>query len=198
MFTMSSPAPPPPSPKAMRRRSSSDSSDGSHKNDAENVGTAALRVMLGVKEVDDLQKLREENARLKQTLKLWIGPYKIPSLGRHYFIEPDIILYQGKERYWEFEGIDKIAITPFRFDSTRPFKKYYDSKINDALEFVFVAPFFDHYDKPVEIVLETHDLCRIIEVNFEAFKTTPLRFLSIENKCCIYYDGNVYPINDDD
>jgi len=79
----------------------------------------ALRVVLNVKEVDQLTKLRKENAELRKELTLWRGTTKLPFKGAYYATDNNLLEDHG----WDFE-LHRVAM---RYEGVEEWTKIYNN-----------------------------------------------------------------------
>jgi len=120
----------------------------------------ALRIVLGVKELEAINSLRNELGILRNEIELWKGGKELPEVGKYYFADEKILENHG----WSFdegvalryEGVEENNVT--RSDGTT--RKY--------LDHIFTAPFTydteDHRTGWIKIGFETHDLHQTSEV----------------------------------
>lgn len=130
---------------------------------------AALRVVLGTTELDQLTMLRKENAELQKELNLWRGPTKLPTQGAHYATHNNLIEDHG----WDF-GEHNVAM---RYEGIKECRTYNEGikEYRTYIDHIFTLPYkyeewgdqFSHKTGFIKIGLQTYDLHQIVALEPE-------------------------------
>ena len=122
----------------------------------------ALRIVLGVKELEAITALRNELSTLQNELTLWKGGKELPEVGKYYFADENILEIHG----WSFEeGVALRYEGTEEKNVTRP-----DGSTLKYLAHIFTAPYTydadDHWHRTgwIKIGFETHELHQTSEV----------------------------------
>ena len=129
---------------------------------------SALRVVLGVKELDELTKVRKENAELRKELYLWKGSTELPIID-HYYIPSNINLIE--DHGWDF-GDSRFAM---RYDGIKEWSLTCPHGITrNGVDYIFTLPYtYEECNNTalgtgfIKIGFETHELHQLVLVDQE-------------------------------
>ena len=138
----------------------------------------ALRVVLNVREIEQLTAVREETNNLHEELKLWKGGKELPKIGKYYFAGDKLLETHG----WTFQ--EGIAL---RYDETVERNvTNVDGITCKYIDHVFTAPYEydseDHRTGLIKIGFETHELHQTWEVDWDDFAPNDVLYLDSNDK----------------
>jgi hypothetical protein len=121
----------------------------------------ALRVVLAVKEVDELTKLRKENAELRKEVKEWKGPTELPIIDEYYTADKNLIEDHG----WDF-GDSDFAM---RYDGMKAWSVTRQNDTINGVDHMFTLPYTYHECHStnmgtgfIKIGFGTHELVQLV------------------------------------
>ena len=140
----------------------------------------ALRVVLNMREIEELTALREETNNLREELKLWKNGKELPKIGKYYFADDNLLETHG----WTFQ--EGIAL---RYEGTveRNVTNVYGNTCK-YIEHIFTAPYEydneDDFDRTgwIKIGFETHELHQTREVDWDDFAPNDVLYLDSNDK----------------
>lgn len=150
---------------------------------ASDATETALRTLLDVHETTELERLRAENARLREELRLWKGDTILPTVGAYYWaedhvVEGELALFENLVMLLRYDGDFWQTITREDGSSFR------------FCEHTFTAPYRyaddDGFGREgwVKVVLRTVDLHWVYPVKWDGDhgdRTVPLCYLSSDD-----------------
>ena len=145
--------------------------------------TTALRILLGVKELEIIKQLREENANLKKELDLWCpfdADLRIPQRGKYYDVN-----------YLYIEGHTKLSesadfAVALRFDGKRTTSRTKETgEVVEVIEYVFTFPVGEFgIWTAQQVAFETYQLLQISKFNWQE-EGRPVALIDANNRCYV-------------